>query len=164
MFPILLTAVAVICRFLPHEPNFTPLVALSLFAAANIQNKRLAVTVPLLMIVLSDLVIGLHSVIAYTWTSVLLITLLGLHNRQKAGAIRFLGKGVLASILFFVITNFGVWMTYYPKTFSWLMECYTLAIPFYRNTLISTMLYSSVLLLALRTIPSFLNRKVAFQE
>jgi hypothetical protein len=60
-----------------------------------------------------------------------------------------LGTALLSSILFFVITNFGVWLTgggwFYPRTWQGLVECYVMAIPFFRNTLAGDLVFTGVL-------------------
>ena len=59
------------------------------------------------------------------------------------------GAAILSSVLFFIVTNFGVWLTgggwFYPKTLQGLIECYTLAIPFFRNSLAGDLVYTGVL-------------------
>lgn len=49
------------------------------------------------------------------------------------------------SLLFFVVTNFGDWVVYYPHTWNSLVECYYVAIPFFRNTLMSDAIGAAVL-------------------
>ena len=52
---------------------------------------------------------------------------------------------LLSSLSFFIITNFGVWLMHYPKSLTGLLECYTLAIPFFRNSLIGDFFFAGVL-------------------
>ena len=144
MLAILLLAFGIGSRLLAHAPNFTPIISLALFSGVYLP-RRYALWLPLVLMILSDLMIELHDTIFFTWGSVLLITAIGLwvKNHKNFGTI--LGANVVAAILFFLITNFGAWLSLYPHTMEGLKNCYVLAIPFFRNTFFSTMLYSVIL-------------------
>jgi len=129
-------------RFIPHPPNFTSLLALSFYVPALLGIRYL----PVLDIgfIITDLVIGFHGVILFTWGSIILI---GLGSNFFARTIlnRIFGS-LLGASLFFIITNFGVWtLGSYTYTFEGLLLCYTLAIPFFAYTLISTFIFSGVI-------------------
>jgi len=140
MIALVIVIMGIAMRFLPHPANIAPIAAIALFAGTYL-NKKYVLLVPLAIMVVTDIFIGLHSVILYTWGSFILVALLGTwlkHNK------RFLTVGIASiasSFLFFAITNFGVWLSWYPRTVHGLINCYTLAIPFYRNTLIGDLLY-----------------------
>ena len=135
-------------RLIPHPPNFSPIAPLALFGGAQFADKRLAFLVPLAAMFLSDLVLGLHSLIPVIYGSFALIVCLGFwlrRRRQNVWAIG--GAAVVAALLFFVLTNFGVWAMgqMYPKTPTGLVDCYVAAIPFFQNTLLSNLFYAALL-------------------
>ncbi len=138
-------------RLIPHPPNFSPIAALALFGGAQFGDKRLAFLVPLAAMFLSDLVLGLHSLILVIYGCFALIVCFGFWVRQKQN-VRRIGAAVLAgAILFFIVTNFGVWATgsFYPKSGGGLLTCYVEAVPFFWNTLAGDLCYSGILFGAL---------------
>ena len=134
-------------RFVPHPPNFTSLIALSLYVPLIFGLKFIPVLI--LSFIITDLFIGLHSLTLFTYGSIIFIGLASKFFRSK---IYFRISGALiGACLFFLITNFGVWsLGYYGYTFEGLATCYILAIPFFGNTLVSTLLYSLLIELLLR--------------
>lgn len=155
--PILLIGFAVILRVLPHPPNFAPVAAIALFGAA-ILPKKWALVLPLFIMILSDAIIGFHGLILVTWGCYLVIALASRMWLRKGS----LGVGVAltisSSMFFFVVTNFAVWFqgSLYPRTFAGLERCFTLALPFFRNTFLSDIIYTTALFgvyaLATRTV------------
>jgi hypothetical protein len=139
---------AALSRILPHPANVTPIAAMALTGGVYF-NKRIALVVPLATLILSDLFIGFHNTILFVYGSFLLVGFIGLWLKSHKKPLPIFGAALLSSILFFVITNFGVWLTgggwFYPKTWQGLIECYTLALPFFRNTLIGDLVYTAVL-------------------
>jgi hypothetical protein len=144
MLAIFLLVIGILSRIVMHEPNFTPVIALALFGGVYLKKDQ-AVWMPLTLMMLSDLALGLHAVIPFTWGSVLLISLLGRRERERRNAGWMVGLSIFSAVLFFAVTNFGAWLVMYPKTFEGFVQCYVMAIPFFRNTLLSAVLYSSVL-------------------
>lgn len=144
MLAIFLLIAGVLARLMTHEPNFTPVIALALFGGVYLKKEQ-ALWMPLALMMISDLVLGLHAVIPFTWGSILLVSALGRWQRGHRGAGQMLGMGVVSAGLFFIVTNFGAWLVMYPRTFDGFIQCYIAAIPFFRNTLVSTVGYSLVL-------------------
>lgn len=145
MLALALLVIGILSRTIIHAPNFTPVLALALFGGMFLKKEQ-AVWLPLGLMALSDMVLGMHAAIAFTWGSVLLISLLGYWQRDKNNRVGYLfGGSLLAAIIFFVVSNFGAWLVMYPKTWEGLAECYVMAIPFFRNTLASTVVYTGVL-------------------
>ena len=144
MLAVIILALGVLSRFAGHAPNFTPTIALALFGGVYLPRKYTVIT-PILFMLLSDLVIGFHDTMLYTWGSVVLISLIGVSLRGRNKFSTFLFGGVASAVLFFVITNFGAWPTLYPITWQGFVDCYVAAIPFFRNTFVSTVVYSVVL-------------------
>lgn len=134
----------ILSRWMPHSPNFTPVIALALFGGVYL-SRRQALWVPLALMAVSDLILGLHPTMPFTWGSVLLISGIGLWLRQHKRVVTVLGTSLFSAILFFVVTNFGSWLAMYSLTMAGLQQCYVAAIPFFRNTWVSALVYSGVL-------------------
>jgi len=131
-----------VSRFIPHPPNFTSLLALSFYIPSILGIRYLPALV--FSFAITDLVIGFHGVTLFTWGSVILIGLLSKFFISNLTS-RISGALIGAS-LFFLITNFGVWsLGSYGYNFQGLITCYTLAIPFFAYSLISTLIFSSLI-------------------
>lgn len=143
MLALLILLSGILTRFTDHAPNFTPTIALALFGGVYLPRKY-TVIVPVMFMLLSDLVLGFHNTMFFTWGSVVLISLLGIRLREQKRFSIFLLGGVFSAVLFFIITNLGVWPTLYPLTWQGLVECFVAAIPFFRNTFVSTVVYCAV--------------------
>lgn len=145
LFSLGLLAISVISRLMPHIPNMTPIGALALWSGTYGQ-KRWFIGLPLLAMLISDFIIGFHHTMPYVYGSFLLIYGLGFLLRRNLSLPSVLAGSLTSSVLFFVITNFGVWISgsWYPHTFTGLMQCYTMAIPFFRNTVIGDLFYVAV--------------------
>ena len=129
-------------RFIPHPPNFTSLIALSFYVPALFGFRYIPVVV--LTFLITDLFIGFHSTILFTWGSVILIGLISKFLRNTVFS--RLSGSLLGAIIFFVITNFGVWASgFYGYSLEGFIQCYTLAIPFFKHTIISTVIFSLVI-------------------
>jgi len=129
-------------RLAPHPPNFTSLLALSFYVPALLGIRYLPALVASFFI--TDLIIGFHSVTFFTWGSIIFI---GFGAKFFASTIltRISGS-LLGACIFFIITNFGVWsIGSYGYTINGLIMCYTLAIPFFTYTLVSTFIFSSII-------------------
>jgi hypothetical protein len=137
---ILFIVIAVIIRLLPHIPNVTPVTAVALFSGAYLSNKKYAFIIPLLMMFLSDLFLGFSGITLFVYAAFILVSYIGVSTKKMT-----ITTILLSSLSFFVITNFGVWLMAYPKSIGGLIECYTLAIPFFRNSLIGDFFYAGIL-------------------
>ena len=131
-----------VSRFIPHPPNFTSLLALSFYIPAILGVRFLPVLVVSFFI--TDLIIGFHGVVLFTWGSIILIGFMSKFfalNMTK----RFSGA-LIGACIFYVITNFGVWsLGSYGYSLESLIVCYTLALPFFGYTVISTILFSTII-------------------
>jgi hypothetical protein len=139
-----LLIIGVLSRFLPHAYNFTPVVAIALFGGVYLRRSQ-ALWVPVALMVISDLFIGLHNTIPFTWGSMVLVSLIGLWVRQNVSALRIISGAMASAIVFFLVTNFGAWLTLYPPTADGFRQCYVMAVPFFRATLASTLVYGVLL-------------------
>ncbi len=164
-----LIIMAALSRFIPHPPNFTPIMAMAIFGPVLFKDKRLAFTVPLLAMFLTDLVIGLHSTMIFVYVSFLIGVLLGFTLINRLKPIRLALTSLFASVIFFLITNFGSWLTsgIYPKSPDGLFQAYFFGLPFFRYTplemfgfsVLSNLIYSfviyGVIVLAEKTSPQY---------
>jgi len=133
-------------RLMPHWPNFTPIAAMALFGGTYIKKKHLAFLVPVAALLISDFFLGFHQWMIAVYVSFALVVGIGmlLRNRVKVGSV--LLATVSASLLFFIITNFAVWLgsPFYPQNMAGLIESYTLAIPFLNNGILGDLFFSTV--------------------
>ena len=138
--------------------NFSPMFAICLFGAAFYQEKRWSYLVPFCAYLLGDLGIGLLSGNMryalypnqpFVYGSVALMITLGFYLRNNRTVWTVGGTGLLSAVMFFLITNFGVWAlgqgVRYPLTMAGFIDCYTMALPFFRNSLISMTIFLPVL-------------------
>ena len=132
--------IAALTRLVPHPPNFAPITAMSLFAGAYFTRKQLAFIVPLLAMLISDLFLGFYTISIFVYLSFAVITWMGQQKNRVTPKLVLLG-----SVLFFLISNLGVWLLYYPKTIDGFVTCFALAIPFFATSLLGDIFYSMIL-------------------
>lgn len=133
---ILFIMIAVWFRLIPHLPNFTPVASLALFSGLMLKRKWLSLSVPLIAMILSDLVLGFSSISMWVYLGFASITMIGWFlDKMNTKSI------LLSSLIFFIISNFGVWMLDYPHTIEGLLMCYTLAIPFFGYSIMGDLLW-----------------------
>jgi len=145
---LLLIILGISCRFLPHPANFAPIGAIALFGALYLP-KKWALILPIAAIFISDIFIGFYSlpIMLAVYASFALMGIIGLIVRKNKKFHTILGGTVLGSILFFLITNAGVWAfgTMYTHNLSGLFSSYYMALPFFRNSLLGDLFYVGVL-------------------
>mgnify|MGYP001303181070 CR=1 FL=1 len=130
-----------ISRFIPHPPNFTSLIALSFYVPAIFGIRYLPAL--LISFVITDYVIGFHNTVFFTWGSVILISLLSKYFINTIFT-RIIGA-LSGAVVFFIITNFGVWITgMYETSLNGLIQSYVMGLPFFGYSLISTFIFSSI--------------------
>ena len=136
----------VLTRIIPHPPNFTALGAIALFGGAFFTDKKMAFAIPITIMILSDLLLG-YSMVLSVYISFLIMVFIGFYLQKKKNGLRIINAAIIGSLVFFIITNLSVFMTssLYTKNFLGLIECYTLAIPFFTNTLVSNITYSLIM-------------------
>ena len=139
---MLIKLVAVSIRLLPHMPNFTPIAAMALFGGVYL-NKKFAFVIPLAAMFVSDIFLGFHQTMPYVYGSFILAGVIGLWLKNHKSAKNIICASFISSILFFLITNFGVWAVgWYPRTLSGLMQSYVMGIPFFKNTVFGDLCYT----------------------
>ena len=134
-------------RFLPSAPNFTPMIAIAIFSGAMIKNKYMAAALPLSAMLLSDILIGFHSMIPAVYLSIVLAIFAGRMIKNNKNVLNIAGGSLISAVLFFLITNFAAWLVFgnYTKDLAGLIHAYQMGIPFFRNTLLSTGIFSTAL-------------------
>lgn len=153
-------------RLVPHGWNFTALGAVALVAGLLISNKYLSILAPIAALLISDFFIGFHNTMIYVYGAYALIAVLGFAFSQNKQLKNILGLSLASSLIFFLISNFGVWAadTMYAKTFDGLMQCFAMGVPFYRNQFLSDLIFTPVLFYSFVHLLNFnflLNRKNA---
>ena len=141
-----LLLLGLITRLVPHPWNATPVMAIALFGGTYL-SRRWSIVLPWSIVALTDLVLGWHNTIPFTWGAMILTGILAWGLRDRATPARVLGGSLASSLLFFVVTNFGVWLVggLYPRTAAGLWQCYVAAIPFFRGTLLGDLVFTIVL-------------------
>ena len=163
---IVLILSAAFARLVPHMHNAAPVAAMTLFAAAYLPSRRWSVLLPLAAMFLSDAVLYATKDVAYrdqavsnmlfVYSTFAVIALLGQWLRQRVTIGRVIGTTLAGSAVFFLITNFGAWLSLslplsatqpatYSRTLSGLINCYIAGVPFFRGTFVGDLVYSAVL-------------------
>ena len=163
--PVMVFALIVLAaasRLLPHPPNFAPVAAIGLFAGAH-SSRRAGWLVPFAALLASDAVIGFYHPVGMLWNYLAFAACLLLGSgflARRRTALRLGGAVLSSSVAFFVISNFGMWASgYYPRTAAGLVECYVAALPFFRNTLASDVIYSAALFGGYALLARFVERR-----
>ena len=162
IFAVGLIIIAALSRILPHPPNVTPVAAMGIFGAAYFVSKRWAYVIPFLALFISDLVLNnifLRSFIpdatGLIWfTKISLFVYLGfgltiwlskilLKNINTSNIIK---ATLLASLIFYVVSNLGVWLTMPNTTMSivGLFEVYIAGLPYLLNSILGNFFFVAV--------------------
>ena len=148
--PIVLILILSFSRLIPHPPNFTPIIAVAIISSYFFKNIYLSCATLLISMLLADAFIGFYSNMFFVYFSLLLILFIFHRISEKMNFKNLFICGFIASLIFFIISNFGVWVLGspgvldlpYEKNLNGLVECYILAIPFFGNTFLSTLIFS----------------------
>ncbi|MDW8466308.1 MAG: DUF6580 family putative transport protein [Chloroherpetonaceae bacterium] len=157
MMESILVFLGALSRVLPHPANFTAISAVALYGANKITDKRRAFLIPLAAMLLSDGILelmyriglspfpGIHSGMWYVYGAFACVSAIGFWIRAQFSYGRLAAGTLLSSVSFFVITNFGVWLSgWYGYTIEGLIACYVAAIPFFRNQVLGDVLFVSL--------------------
>ena len=142
ILPVSLILILSFSRIIPHPWNFTPVLAVGIFSGFYFKQFFISFFIVIVSMFLGDLYLGFHSTMFFTYISLAVAVGCGLYIKNfKFNEI--LWSGLASSVGFFLVTNFGSWITLdlYEKNLVGLMNAYVMAIPFFHNTLISTLLY-----------------------
>jgi hypothetical protein len=143
---ILLVMTGVCSRLMPHPANFTAIGSLAIFSGSHLSFKK-SLLVLMMTMLITDAVLGLHPVMWATYGSLLVAIVLGRCIKDKKTIRNIAGVTVASSVLFYVVTNFAVWVipgSMYPKTIQGLVDSYIMALPFFRNSLLGDFTYTGV--------------------
>ena len=149
-FPISLILILALARLIPHPPNFTPIIAVAIISGYFFKNFNLSALTLLIAMLISDLFIGFYENVIFVYASLLLITFIFHKISYKINFKNLFIYGFAGSAIFFIVSNFGVWALgspgvydiAYEKSLSGLIQCYILAIPFFGNTFLSTLIFA----------------------
>ncbi len=135
----------VISRVIPHWPNVTALGATAIFAPRWLNQSKLSLMVPLLALLISDLIIGFHPTMEYTYSAIFLVSILSWRSKSESldNASEIVKWGLGSSFIFFLVTNFGAWLMLdiYQKNIFGLILSYWNGIPFFFYDFVGTILY-----------------------
>ena len=134
-------------RLMQLIPNVSPIAAMALFAGAQFTDKKMAFVIPFAALLVSDFILGMHSTMIFVYAAFAVTVLVGISIQKRQTIASVLVAAIGTSLMFFLVTNAGVWMMYdsYAPGFNGLIEAYIAGIPFYQNTLLGDLFFSTVL-------------------
>jgi hypothetical protein len=163
IFVVLIILLAAASRLIKHPFNFTPIVAMSIFAGCYL-GKKWGIILPLAAMALSDVFIGFYDIklMLFVYVSIAISYFIGTLLKNRKQWYFIISSALISSIIFFLVTNFSVWALYewYPKTWAGLVSCFTLALPFFRNTLIGDLVYTGALFGAYEAVMVYADKKI----
>ena len=159
IFPISLILILAFARLIPHPPNFTPIIAVAIMSGYLFRNIYLSLTILTITMSITDLLIGFYSNMFFVYLSLFIIVFTFFKIGEKIKLKNLFIFGFLGSLIFYLVSNFGEWILteMYEKNLNGLLHCYIAAIPFFKNTIFSTIIFSYGAFLANK----FLNKKLA---
>ena len=163
IFPISLILILALARLIPHPPNFTPVIAVAIMSSYFFKNIKVSFIVLLVAMLISDLFIGFYENLFFVYISLILITYIFHKISIKINFKNLFVYGFAGSLIFFIVSNFGVWALgspgvndiAYDKSLSGLIQCYILAIPFFGNTFLSTIIFAYPAIYIYKTLPTW---------
>ncbi|MBC7457143.1 MAG: hypothetical protein H7235_02610 [Bdellovibrionaceae bacterium] len=157
-FSVSLVLIAVVSRLITHQWNFTMMGAVAVIAGFLISNRPLALATVLSSLLISDYFIQFHNTMITVYLGYTLMALIGIFMASNKFS-RMVAVSFIGSVTFFVVSNLGVWFEgqLYPQTFAGLINCFEMAVPFFRNEMISTMLLAPVLYYSLSAVAKQVN-------
>ena len=162
---LIISAVILLTRLIPHAPNFSPLAALILFAGAYLSKTKYLIWL-FLAILVSDFFLGFYEplIMLAVYFSLAINLILGNIIKKHKSFLNIISVSLLSSLLFFLITNFAVWAAgdWYPHNLNGLLLSYDLALPFFKNTLVSSLLYTGLFFGVYESILCWQKRKTLF--
>ena len=159
----LLLVLGVAGRLLPHVASFTPVAAIALFAGFFFRWRLVALAIPLAIMFVSDSFLETTpmGVKITVYLAFLLPVVFAPFLRKRLSPVRIGGSALIAAMLFYVVTNFAVWLVYYPPTLDGFLSCYGLALPFLAKKLLGDLLWSGAIFGSYAVIRHLQTRKVA---
>ena len=157
---LFIIALLALSRVIPHPPNFTPVLGMAVFSGAIISKRLIAYLIPLMAMLISDLYLGFYASMPVIYFALAICVLIGTFIESKVSILNSLLGISMGVLVFFLITNFAVWYgsTMYEPSFSGLMTCYFMGLPFVQNTFISSIIYGMGAFL----IYNIINKRIVF--
>lgn len=152
LFVLFLIGIGIMSRLLPHPSNFTAIGTMALFSGFSFRSNKFLIVVPFLSLALSDAVLGFYAGALYVYVGFAVGMALSFLYFAKQASLSFksrslsiAGLSIVSSFLFFLITNFGVWIgsAMYPQNMSGLMESYVMGLPFLFNQMAGNLVYGA---------------------
>lgn len=167
LIALIFILIGITLRLLPHPPNFAPIAAIALFGGVYF-SKKISLTIPILALMISDIFLGFYQPIlmVFVYGSFLLSVVLGFWLKKHKKWHTVLGSSLLAGLIFFLLTNFAVWVftPWYAKSISGLVQCYLMALPFFRMTLLGNLFYVTAFFGAYEIIEIWIKKKFRIIE
>ena len=150
LFPIGIILILAFARLIPHPPNFTPIIAVAIMSGYFFRNIYVSFSILLISMLIADILIGFYENIIFVYIALLLIAFVFFKISNKINFKNLFIYGFAGSLIFFIVSNFGVWAlgnpgvldVPYERNLNGLIECYILAIPFFGNTFLSTVIFA----------------------
>lgn len=178
-FPvIIMMLIGALARLIPHVPNFTPTESIAIFGATYLGRNYLTVLIPLVVLYLTDFIINntvarsffpshdgivwFDSYMIFNVIAIVSIILISSQLLKKINVFNVLMSVVSASVIFFIITNFGSWASeksIYPSDFSGLMMSYAAGLPFFKTSLFGNLIFTTILFGSYEIIQNLTARK-----
>lgn len=161
----LIIATALSNILLSNIPNFSPVASVALFSGFYLSNKKLAILIPVACMLISDYFIGFHSLMWAVYLSFAFTVVMGIKMKTSSSK-KVIINSVLSSLIFFFITNSAVWLTgnFYSSDLSGLGLCLTMGIPFFKYTLLSSIVFSTILFGGFQILNQLINKYLTFSK
>ena len=161
----LIIATALSNILLSNIPNFSPVASVALFSGFYLSNKKLAILIPVACMLISDYFIGFHSLMWAVYLSFAFTVVMGIKMKTSSSK-KVIINSVLSSLIFFFITNSAVWLTgnFYSSDLSGLGLCLTMGIPFFKYTLLSSTVFSTILFGGFQILNQLINKYLTFSK
>lgn len=144
IFPISLILILSFSRLIPHPPNFTPIIAATILSSIFFNKSTKSISVVIISFLITDIILGFYPSMMITYLSLILLILLSHNFFTSVNFKNLFFYSLTSSVIFFLLSNFGFWMFsgLYEISFSGLLKCFYMAIPFFKNTILSTIIFS----------------------
>ena len=162
-FPIILILILTFARLIPHPPNFTPIIAVAIMSGYFFKNIYFSLSILLIAMLIADVFIGFYENMFFVYLSLMFIAFVFFKISKKINFKNLFAYSFAGSLIFFILSNFGVWILGspgvdnlpYDKNLNGLIECYILAIPFFGNTFLSTLIFAYPAIFIYKSLPAW---------
>ncbi len=145
--PLTLILILVVSRLIPHPPNFTPIITIAIMSGYLFKDNYFSIFILIVSMLIGDFFIGFYDNMLFIYLPLVLITVIFSKIKKIVNYRNLFLYGFIGSLIFFIISNFGVWLSgnLYVRNLDGLIECYFMALPFFKNTIFSTFLFSYII-------------------